>query len=434
MENPSLSSDETLPMLAEGTRVFTIGDWEVDLRSGRIVSATGEARLEPKVAECLAYLAARQGEVVGHAELMAAVWPDVIVGPDSLARAIFKLRAALGDDSRKPRYVENIPKRGYRLVASVMSPTTAAPPVPGTTAPRRPRARWILVPGLMLAATASLLLTRTTPQPAPASAPATAQRALTDRASDFYYQFSYAENEAAIALYEQVLATHPSDPVALTGLANALTQRVIRWPSGDATGSPGLAQALASGRLSRDPATRQLERARALAEAAVREDPTSSPAHKARGLVLAAQGGLDEALAAHQEAVRLDPDFWPAMINVADVLEIQGQGEAALPWLERAFAAMNRGYAAEPVRIRPWLVEVAVLIARRTLDRGDRTGAEQWLRRALEQSPFHQEATLLLVASLAQSGEHREAERLCHELELRTLVPAADCSALLRPL
>lgn len=50
---------------------------------------------------------------------MAALWPGVVVGEDAVTQAVIKLRKALQDPARSPRYIETISKRGYRLVASV---------------------------------------------------------------------------------------------------------------------------------------------------------------------------------------------------------------------------------------------------------------------------------------------------------------------------
>ena len=76
-------------------------------------------RLEPKAMEVLAFLASRPGQVVSRDELLATVWPGVVVDDDALTQAVAKLRKALGDDARSPSYVETIAKRGYRLIARV---------------------------------------------------------------------------------------------------------------------------------------------------------------------------------------------------------------------------------------------------------------------------------------------------------------------------
>lgn len=86
-------------------------------------------RVEPKVMEVLAAMAARPGETITKDEFMAEVWTGTIVTDDVLARCISELRKALGDKARNPRYVETIRKRGYRLIADVdLDPDTSSPP------------------------------------------------------------------------------------------------------------------------------------------------------------------------------------------------------------------------------------------------------------------------------------------------------------------
>ncbi len=67
----------------------------------------------------LLFLAEHAGEVVAIDTLLDHVWSGVTVTPDSVYQAVTSLRRILGDDARHPTYIETIPKRGYRMVASV---------------------------------------------------------------------------------------------------------------------------------------------------------------------------------------------------------------------------------------------------------------------------------------------------------------------------
>ena len=114
-----------------------VGEWRVEAEENSITRDGKAIRLEPKVIEVLLQLAARPGKVVGREELLAAVWPGVVVGDDALTQAIIKLRKALGDDAHQPRYIETISKRGYRLIAPVVDGPEAAAPTPGRAASRK---------------------------------------------------------------------------------------------------------------------------------------------------------------------------------------------------------------------------------------------------------------------------------------------------------
>jgi TolB-like protein/DNA-binding winged helix-turn-helix (wHTH) protein/Tfp pilus assembly protein PilF len=100
-------------------RIFFVGDWRISPREG-IASRDGQSvRLEPKAVEVLTFLASRPGEVVSRAELEESVWRGAVVGYEAVTKTIIKLRKALGDSAREPRYIETIPKRGYQLIAEV---------------------------------------------------------------------------------------------------------------------------------------------------------------------------------------------------------------------------------------------------------------------------------------------------------------------------
>jgi DNA-binding winged helix-turn-helix (wHTH) protein len=81
--------------------------------------------------DILIALVERAGEVVGKKELVARVWPDVVVEESSLRTHVAGLRKALGDGREGARYVANVPGRGYCFVAPI---TRAAPPKPGPVA------------------------------------------------------------------------------------------------------------------------------------------------------------------------------------------------------------------------------------------------------------------------------------------------------------
>jgi TolB-like protein/DNA-binding winged helix-turn-helix (wHTH) protein/Tfp pilus assembly protein PilF len=98
---------------------WTVGSWRVDAGTGELRRGVATQRVEPKVAEVLVYLAQRSGQMVSREELLSAVWPGVVVGDDALTQAVIKLRKALGDDARRPAYIETLAKRGYRLIAPV---------------------------------------------------------------------------------------------------------------------------------------------------------------------------------------------------------------------------------------------------------------------------------------------------------------------------
>ena len=96
-----------------------MGDWWVEPKANRLSRDGESVTIEPRVMELLVYLASRAGEVVSSQEIFSQVWPNVVVGDNSLYQSIAQLRKVLGDSSMDPRYIATIPKRGYRIIAEV---------------------------------------------------------------------------------------------------------------------------------------------------------------------------------------------------------------------------------------------------------------------------------------------------------------------------
>jgi len=403
-------------------RGFTVGEWQADRADGTLTGSGTQQRLEPKVMDLLILLAGQEGRVVSRDDIMTALWPGLVVGEDSLARTVSKLRQALGDDAKAPTYIETIAKRGYRLLADVGPLPAQAPSGRQEESAAKFSSRLAVWIAVGLAVVAALGIAAYVLLGHSAHPPQDESRQLLTRADDYYFQFSRGDNEAAIELYQRVLGLHPDDALAMAGLANALTQRCIRWPQtmDDAPHEfTRLGDALASGHLDKEPARSQLQRAQHLAERAVGLAPDVAAAQKALGFVASAQRRFDTALGAYQRAVALDPDAWAPLINIGDVLEISGKADEALPYFERAYAVMGRVYDRNPVQIRPWHASLGVLIAGRYRARGDMPSAEVWYRRVLSQSPLHRDATIGLAAVLRAGGDDAEASRLCAELKLR---------------
>jgi Tol biopolymer transport system component/DNA-binding winged helix-turn-helix (wHTH) protein len=101
--------------------MLKFGPYLVDLEAGEIRKNGFRIRLQEKPLRVLALLAERQDQVVTREELKKHLWPDdTFVDFDTgLNTAVRKLRDALSDSSDKPRYIETIPRRGYRFVARV---------------------------------------------------------------------------------------------------------------------------------------------------------------------------------------------------------------------------------------------------------------------------------------------------------------------------
>lgn len=109
-----------------------IADLRVDPALDEIEKDGVIVKLEPRAMRLLMSLAERAGQVVSVEELLNLVWKDVVVSPDSVYAAVASLRRTLGDDPKNPKYIANVMRRGYRLIAPVSPitpPAAAALPV-----------------------------------------------------------------------------------------------------------------------------------------------------------------------------------------------------------------------------------------------------------------------------------------------------------------
>lgn len=100
---------------------FTIAEWSVEPQLNSLERDGQTVRLEPKVMHVLVCLANHPGELVSKEQLIGVVWADTFVTDEVLTRCIHELRKALNDDPKQPRFIETIPKGGYRLLPPVQS-------------------------------------------------------------------------------------------------------------------------------------------------------------------------------------------------------------------------------------------------------------------------------------------------------------------------
>lgn len=159
--------------------VYSFSTYAFDDASLELTREGRRVALEPQPARALALLIARAGDVVSRDEMRQAIWGgETHVDYDrGLAYCIGQVRAALGDSAEQPRFVQTLPKRGFRFLAPVTAAREAAapagagappvtPPPPGVRAATAvtampPPRRWLLAAVLLLAAGLGALTWRT---------------------------------------------------------------------------------------------------------------------------------------------------------------------------------------------------------------------------------------------------------------------------------
>ena len=114
---------------------FLFDDWQFDTTT-RELSRQGEGqRLTPKSASTLRVLLASPREVVSRERFMTCVWPGSGSGEEVLTHAVAEIRRVLGDAPKQPRYIETVPKSGYRFLTDVECDRRQAAPdrAPGSS-------------------------------------------------------------------------------------------------------------------------------------------------------------------------------------------------------------------------------------------------------------------------------------------------------------
>ena len=134
------------------------GLFEFDPATGELWRDGVPVKLQPQPARVLAFLAARPGAVVSREELRQQVWSDgtFVDFERGLNFCVAQIRNALGDSADSPRFVETLPRRGYRFIAPVRAEQTIPAqqpiePVPSST-PRNRTRMWFAAAVLLLAA------------------------------------------------------------------------------------------------------------------------------------------------------------------------------------------------------------------------------------------------------------------------------------------
>jgi Tol biopolymer transport system component/DNA-binding winged helix-turn-helix (wHTH) protein len=143
-------------------REFQIGSFRISPDLNRVESSCDDSKpvqLEPKIMDVLVCLHDASGEVVSRQQILLTVWGETVVGDDVLTRAVGHLRRIMGDDPRQPRFIETIPRRGYRLLAAEppvyeQSPAKKESDTATLSSDSRRRFRWplavVLVVGALL--------------------------------------------------------------------------------------------------------------------------------------------------------------------------------------------------------------------------------------------------------------------------------------------
>src|SRR6476646_2274187 len=104
--------------MANSREVFHFDEFTLDVGERRLLRGTEAVRLSPKAYDVLVALVQQRGRLVTKDELLKRLWPGSFVEEGSLNVYVSALRKALGEDARRPVYIETVARSGYRFIAA----------------------------------------------------------------------------------------------------------------------------------------------------------------------------------------------------------------------------------------------------------------------------------------------------------------------------
>jgi len=333
--------------------VLRFGVFELSPATGELRRAGLRVRIQPQPLRVLEILASRSGEIVTREDLRQAVWGEstFVDFEHGLNFCINQVRRALGDSATAPRFVETVPRRGYRFIAPLerIEPFVrpALAPVPPVTQ-RAPRVRtgWRFAVVALAALLVGGGVERVPEEPAIEMRPAAREAYLKGL---YHTQRGPAEWVEGVRCLERAVAEEPSFRAAQTALAGAYVQlaearlrpgrevfplarsaaiAALRGPRESADAHVWLGVARLAGEWDWAGAEREMKEAIALA-------PDLAPARRRYAALLSARGDDDRALAELAQARRLDP-LCTAITGEAALIHYRARryGEAAALWRE----------------------------------------------------------------------------------------------------
>lgn len=373
---------------------YSFDGWTLRVSTGELTRDGKTQRLTQQPLRILLELLEHAGDVVSRERLVALLWPKGVVDFDNgLNVAMRKVRVTLGDDTDTPRYIETLPRVGYRFIGKIdAAQPPAVQPDQAPAPPRRHIPPWTIVTAIALialTAAAAYWVTRTPAQPAVtvgANEPLVARRTTSVRAYEHYLAGIFHRSRRdvngtglAIESFEAALREDPEYAAAWAGLADTLM-------------GGGIAHFL--------PASQAFPRAKRAAERAVALDPGIAEGHTALGHVyMLFDRDYAKAEAEYEQARQVNEKFARLWHHLGILRGFQARPDEAL-------AAMRRARELEPMTFLHNANYGLVLFYSRRFDE-----AITHAQSLVAAQPSLDQARSVLVRSLVFKGQVAEAAK-----------------------
>jgi DNA-binding winged helix-turn-helix (wHTH) protein/Tfp pilus assembly protein PilF len=350
-------------------RVVRFGLFELDVQAAELRREGTLVRLQRQPFRVLALLVRRSGEVVTRDEIRREVWGDADVDFDQgLGFCLSQIRAALGDSAQAPRYIQTVPRKGYRFLVPVQTDA-------GPGRRRIPlRALAAVLAAFAIGVAVDRLLTRSRAEPAPTHDRPQAKRPVDQETAQLVARGRYFWNQRtadsfrrSLQLFEEAARRDPRQAGAWSGIAQAWVGLADYGHVSVDEAAPAAREAAARA-LALDPTLPEAHAVRALVavlfdhdwdsarrdfERAIALNPGYAPAHQWLSHLFHAQGRAGDALVQARLAFETDPVSVAISDNLADALLAADRPEEALSQIDRTIeldpayapARLNRGRA-----------------------------------------------------------------------------------------
>ena len=298
-----------------GSETFHFDEFTLDVRERRLLRGTEAVRLPPKAYDVLVALVQQRGHLVTKDELLTRLWPGTFVEEGSLNVCVSALRKALGEDARRPTYIETVARSGYRFIAAVRcDPAGEKASVPSA------RARPVELYELVGRGRSHLLSDSFLELPA----------AVDAFRSAVEIDPTYAPAHAGLARARCVLAaSHAVPHQEAFAEAKASALRALAMDSASADAQVALGTVLFLSEWDWTAAERSLQRALEI-------NPDHTEALLQYGSLQEALGRLDDGLRCKQQALARDPRSPGVLVQIAISYWHQRKYDDALVWAQRA--------------------------------------------------------------------------------------------------
>ena len=390
---------------------YLIDDLNLDVQRGEL-TRNGEALTIPKLSyELLVALAQAAPALLSQQELMLKVWPDRVIGDETLKQRVKLLRKSLGDSACDPKYIEAVRGRGYRIIPQVScecvvkrSPSVTLDSSANDLLPnllssslhrwwRRPAYIGLLI--FVVVVSSFILTSLFYQQEAELKAAVNAEPSISlleqqvgksaynlyQRGREYYKRYRAQDNKIAIDFYRRAIAEKPTFSQAYAGLSQAYSQKYFQFGGNEKSKQAAIDNAYL----------------------AISYNNNSPDAYKALGTAYYVSGWLSKSINALLRAEKIALDDREILTNLAFIYSEQGKFAQALFWHEKALKA-DPNYA------------VAMLHLAITLQRTEHLElALHWYQKSFEQQPDYLLTTYHLAHLYIKLEQFEKAREIIAE-------------------